>query len=112
MLWYDSFSNKNSNFFKTANSKQLYKNKKTLRNNLLTYLIPSQWELLIIYNFSKKKTYFRLYSNVYYFLIPLLTSFSEIKFDKNTNQLLILTLHSNTKLVLVIGLYFYQTLSH
>lgn len=83
-MWYDSiFSKKNSAFSSIKFKKS--------RLNVINYLIPNNYQLLVVYNSYLKSIKLIIYSKVYYFVIPLLTKQNTIKFDNNSNQVLIYT---------------------
>lgn len=87
MLWYAPFSSKNSTFF----SKKKINNK-----TILNYVIPNTWNLIIVSNTQKQRYHIKTYSSIYFFVIPIITKLNNIKFDKNTNQILITVGYTNS----------------
>lgn len=101
MLWYGISKNKNSIVnYKYSNSKfnkklHYYKfqklNKKKLNKYVLSYILPSNWHLIISLNTFKKIYYLLIYSNTYFFKIPINVLNTSTTFDPITKQLLIIT---------------------
>jgi hypothetical protein len=87
VLWYAPFSSKNSTFF----SKKKINNK-----TILNYVIPNTWNLIIVSNTQKQRYHIKTYSSIYFFVIPIITKLNNIKFDKNTNQILITVGYTNS----------------
>jgi hypothetical protein len=98
VLWYDSFKTKNSTLFKNKNYPHKL-NPKNLKNKpdfyIKSYIIPLGWDVIILYNTTKKYFYIILYSDTYYLKIPLYTMSNSFKFDFVTNQFFINNLFIN-----------------
>lgn len=105
MLWYGAFMSKNSILFKKNKTNKYSKHLKltgifTRQGNkqhppLITYVIPLNFKLIILYNVYTKKHFIKLYSKLYYFIIPVIHLKNTIKFDYNTNQILIKVFYKN-----------------
>lgn len=97
MLWYDALNSKNSIlFFKKNNQKK----NKFLRNNkfspslrrkesnyLTTYVLPANWKMVIIFNINLHTYYIFMWSQTYFFKLPLPHIPSMLSFDQNTQQI-------------------------
>lgn len=91
MLWYDTFSLKNSIVFTKNVNKNIILFKRSTN-----YFLPSNWKLIIFYkNYHKPKIYLKIYSNIYYLYIPLFLNVGTIKYDFNTKQIIILNHYRN-----------------
>jgi hypothetical protein len=87
MLWYDSF------FLKNSTIKTSYKLKKS--NYIKSFIIPKTYKILIINNPKKNLYYIKMYSKTYYFIIPIPVKTHSLKFDINTNQIILKTFYNN-----------------
>jgi hypothetical protein len=123
MLWYDSFSNKNStNFYSSLSKKTSYKlnrygfnstKSKKFNKYLFTFILPINWNLIIIFNKNTSMYYLNTHSSVYYMLIPIFISTSSLlKFDVNTNLFFFQTTFFNnfTPTYFTLLTYFYTNL--
>ena len=96
-MWYDSFLTKNSTlhtkFLKKQRNKSQAQNclnslsRQKTTNYVVNYIIPLGWKCIVICNTRLKLHYIYLYSNIYYFTIPIFFSKNTLNFDSNTNQL-------------------------
>jgi ribosomal protein L6P/L9E len=66
-----------------------------LKKNIINYIIPHRWNCVVIYNLRKKSYYLNIYSNIYYFIIPITTQKTLLNFDLSTNQLWVQSSYSN-----------------
>jgi hypothetical protein len=99
MMWYDAFSNKNSTLFKSSlrkNNKKLLNvtcinsiNKNKLSKPLLTYIIPAEFNILILFNRNLNISFVKIFSTLYFFILPVVSAKGIIKFDYNSRQILI-----------------------
>lgn len=87
MMWHDSFSLKNSTIKTYVKCKKL--------NYIQYYVIPNTYKTLIITNSRKNYIYIKFYSQLYYLIVPLPVKNISLKFDVNTNQILIKTFYNN-----------------
>jgi hypothetical protein len=99
LLWYDTFLKKNSTFTnlnKRGNRNYLLRKRFTkLDKLLLRYMLPTGWNLLILFNKTKGVYFLKAYSNVYSILIPLVSKNNIVSFDSITNQVFISTPYIN-----------------
>lgn len=70
--------------------------KKINNKTILNYVIPNTWNLIIVSNTQKQRYHIKTYSSIYFFVIPIITKLNNIKFDKNTNQILITVGYTNS----------------
>jgi len=85
MLWYDAFFLKNSINYTKFSKKQFKADK-----HYLHYTVPNKWKFFITKNLnSSPKLSIKLYNNLYFFCIPVPYKINFIKFDVNTNQIII-----------------------
>jgi len=102
-LWYGKKSN--SLFFKNNSNKhknkqlrkKLFQLPKQFQNQKLSFsvYIPSIWEIIIIFNFLKKKQYIYIYSETYFFILPLPTYKRNITFNTNCSVFTLNTIYTN-----------------
>ena len=76
---------------------KLFKKKLRNQNKQISYnlYIPSIWKALLITNTSKKKQYLYLYSNIYFFKLPLPSLKKYVSFDLNSNLFKLNTIYTN-----------------
>lgn len=123
MLWYAVFSKKTSlkNYKKRlrVNRKILYNSCIYLPKNFIktsgyvvSYVLPTNWTLLIINNSNTSHKYLIFLSNSYYFKVPILTHQILFKYDPFTNHLLISSTYFNnfTQLFFMLLKSFFSTL--
>lgn len=98
MKWYGSYNNFKKSLI--INQKKLIKQKslkyRFLGNNSLNlnfyklnFYLPSNWNFLLIKkNNNKNFLYFYLYSVEYFFILPVVSKFLNIKYDNQVNSLI------------------------
>lgn len=121
-MWYEAFSSKNSiKYLKyriKAKNINLLKNQFNFflrKNNSLTthqYIIPKNWNVLIVHNLKLKSCYVFLYSKFYFVKILLPISKEFVHYDLNTRQLVTTVLSYNNyfSLYSMYALKFYNAL--
>ena len=84
-MWYESFpKNKikptKNNYFGNCR-------KNNIRKYSISYIIPTNWQLIITTNTFKKSYNLFFYSQTYFFTLPSLSSHKFLQFDVTTNQI-------------------------
>lgn len=97
MLWYDALNSKNSILYTKKNNQKKnkflrnYKFSPYLRrkdsNYVITYVLPANWKMLIIFNVNLRTYYIFMWSQNYFFKLPLPQITSTLSFDHNTRQM-------------------------
>lgn len=113
MLWYGSYGTKNSvhslKYKRYKYSKILLKAQLTttisekVKYQHLVYTLPYGWDLSLIHNKTKDTLYMIVYSEIYFFTIPIFSDINLFFFDKNTNQLITTLCYTNNFLILYLS---------
>ena len=84
----NSYSNK-----KTKRYGWLKTNKKQLNKFQLRLNIPSKWSFVFLKNYVKSQHVVYIYSNIYFFIIPIPQKFNLNQFDINTSTIILSSLY-------------------